>query len=208
MHARIEEFLTTWRSAKGHHRMPLQGDIGMKMLAPLLPSTLIVENLAAGGLFVRMAGTSACALFGREISGQPFLALWQEKDRRDMARLLDGMLQDGLPVRLGILAHQASGTSRSAELALAPLRSENGSAQRIIGCFSSSDDFMLGGDSILHLSMTSLRVVDPARQNGQGINGAGLAPADVALRRGHLVLLRSDAQSAVLANSGSRVIRR
>jgi hypothetical protein len=205
MHPRIGAFLEQWTLAKGRHRMPAQNDIPLSGLAPLLPSTLLFE--AQGGSFIiRMAGTAVCAQFGRELANLPFESLWSSRDSEDAVRLMVGLARDASPTLVGVTVTKRGHGRHAAELLLAPLRNGHGEPQRVLGCYTSADDFMIEGDQVDTLSIASVRVIDPARVT-PGLAGAGLPANDIALRRGHLVLLKNG-NERFASNSGSRVIRR
>jgi hypothetical protein len=205
MHPRIELFLEQWTRAKGRHAAPRRDDLALRDLAPLLPNILLIQPV--GDRFaVRMAGTAVCAHFGHELGGGTFENLWHGEERTDMLRLLGSLATDGMPTLIGLTVKRVGHGRQGAELLLAPLRALRGEPPMIMACYVGGDDFLIEGDRIKSLATTSIRVIDPSRMR-KGLAGAGLPAANIALRRGHLALLK-DSPDQMVRNYGSQVIRR
>jgi hypothetical protein len=119
-----------WEGCHGHAGVPA-GRIQAEELAPLLPSLFLIDLDFSAGVPFRFCGAAIATRYGRDLTDESFLGLWNADDREALRRdmRIIGMRSAGLVA--GILAETMGGAFTSFELLLLPLAGRNGSAGAI-----------------------------------------------------------------------------
>ncbi len=118
MFAQIE---TQWRRQHQGRRPPARHSLHPEELGPGLANTLMIDRGDNQPPTVRFAGRRLLPLFGRELAGSPFLALFDE-DHRDAMRLtLACCASQTTPLPLRLTAKDATGRPQTLHLLLLPL---------------------------------------------------------------------------------------
>ena len=100
-----------WNRLRHGRTAPKRTEIEPADIKTLLADTFILERDTRSEAVFRLAGTRLCAVFGRELKGFSFPSLWQDKDRRLVARLAHGVFESGNVVV--IVFEGISGSERS-----------------------------------------------------------------------------------------------
>ena len=88
-HASSALVLDYWNDRRRNRPAPERGDIDPAEIRQALGDTFMLAADFVDELRFRLAGTRVCALFGREIKGEPFTALWGEDSRRQIDELIE-----------------------------------------------------------------------------------------------------------------------
>ena len=67
-----------WNRQRGDRSAPMRSEIDPAAIRHALGDTFMLAADFIDGIRFRLAGTRVCALFSREIKGEPFNALWTE----------------------------------------------------------------------------------------------------------------------------------
>ena len=105
-HAASRELYAYWEERRGRSAAPERAEIEPGAIRGALSDAFILSLDAARGHPVRLAGTRVCALFDRELRGDPF-RLWAADSRTIIAGLL-AILGDE---RIGTLPARPGGTA-------------------------------------------------------------------------------------------------
>ena len=73
------------------------------------------------GIRFRLAGTRVCALFGREIKGERFNALWSEASRAQIANISNAAVNEAVGAVAGVTGRTEKGAETELELLLLPI---------------------------------------------------------------------------------------
>jgi hypothetical protein len=149
---------------------------------------------------IRLAGTRICSLYCRELKGTDFLDLWRQEDRGAMSTLVGAVASDAAAAVVTLDARNARDKSLTCELLLLPLRHGGPTYNRVLGSLATLErPYWLGTEPIVGQSITSLRLIWPDDEPGfmrrrtddqrLPLNLTLHGQADVARRRGHLVVL-------------------
>jgi len=85
-----------WEKIRGDRAAPERAEIEPGEIRHLLADSLILElDVPARSAVIRLAGTRVCALYGRELRGQPFGVLWGDRPG-DAWRLTETVALDTL----------------------------------------------------------------------------------------------------------------
>jgi hypothetical protein len=132
-HAASRELYAYWQELRGRRPAPERAEIEPAAIRHVLSEAFILALDHPAGYPFRLAGTRICALFGRELKGSPFVALWDEESQRTMVDLLAVLAGEWVGTVAGVTAQSASGESVELELLLLPLSVRRPSLARTIG---------------------------------------------------------------------------
>ena len=115
------------------------------------------------GIRFRLAGTRVCALFGREIKGEGFNALWSEASRAQIADLVIAVVNEASCVVAGVNGRTEKGAETELEMLL-PLGHDRRTRVRALGTLAPLvRPYWLGEDAVVELELRTLRHIGPAQ---------------------------------------------
>jgi hypothetical protein len=119
-----------WQSCRGQAGVPA-GAIRADELKPLLPSIFLLDGEASTGFQFQYCGAAITTRYGRDLSGEGFLALWAPEDRDLLSAELRGTGTRGPGMVMGMLGETAGGGFTCFEMLLLPLGSASGATGAI-----------------------------------------------------------------------------
>jgi hypothetical protein len=185
------DLIRIWNNLRGRRSIPRVSDITAPAIAAHLHSLLIIEEQPGGEAKIRLAGTAVCALLGREVSGLVFDDLWDARDQADLARMAEAIFHDGSVIIIGAIGHREAHESEQLSVLLLPVEAEKGRPRRLIGTFALPHTGDVSLFPITKLQIASIRILD-ADRTAMNLTASGFRRTDVALQRGHLVLLNGN----------------
>lgn len=187
------ELYSYWSRLKGARSAPERSEIDPAEIRDALADAFIIEIDRRGAFPIRLCGTRLNALWLTDQKGRSFSELWNEADRRDLAALLQMVVDEAAPVVAGAEGI-AAGTLETAEmeLLLLPLRHFGRTHSRVLGSLAPARrPRWLGLAPAEPLRLRSFRVI---RENEVKIQPSliqnGLFHRRAAERRPELVLYR------------------
>jgi hypothetical protein len=178
-----------WDRLRAERSAPERSEIDPGAIRHVLADTFMIEVNAASGHPFRLAGTRLCALFGRELRGTAFTALWQGETSRDGAALVDTVGAEMNGIVAGLIGTARAEESLSLELLLLPLRHRGATHARMLGVLTPGVvPPWLGLRPLDELSLRSLRVIVPRRETPHPIGLPIVPPGVIAERRGPFVV--------------------
>jgi hypothetical protein len=184
------ELFAYWNERRGDRLAPERGDIEPGAIRRVLGDSFILSFDRKVDHPFRLAGTRVCAIFGRELKGEPFVYLWEAADRAHMRDLLAIVADEATGVVAGATAKVADGKTAELELLLLPLLHQGQPQVRLLGALSPIQiPFWLGRDPVVSLTLGVLRHLDPeirAAPAPQLLRGSqdGLPPPALTLYQG------------------------
>ncbi len=171
------ELYQYWSDLTAVHGIPERHQIEPSPIAGILGDTFILELGELGEKRYRLAGTRLCAAFCQEMKGQSFSMSWERQDRKTIAGIVDAVCVDHVAAVIGSTARSRGNRMISLETLLLPLLHDGDNGRRLLGLTASpTRPVWLGTDPILSLSMSSLRIIDPAGRTeslNSGFNKTG-----------------------------------
>jgi hypothetical protein len=158
------ELFQYWDRLRDGRPAPKRTEIEPADIKSLLADTFILQKGALGDAVFRLAGTTLCAAFGRELKGTEFSSLWMQHDKRIVARLADGAFLTKSVVLINFEGVSCDGRSNMFELLLLPLDGGVEHPQSLGSITPLEHPFWLGADPIAECRIASLRVIDPDRE--------------------------------------------
>lgn len=135
-HQSSRDLFSHWERRRRGRPAPDRSEIDPGAIRNALGDVFILETACQSPAF-RLAGTRVCALFGRELKGEPFLGLWDETSARELRPLMRIIAEEPGGVVAGATAPiSCAGERANLELLLLPLRLRNRFDQRLIGALA------------------------------------------------------------------------
>ena len=157
-HASSALVLDYWNDRRKHRAAPERGDIDPAEIRQALGDTFMLAADFVDELRFRLAGTRVCALFGREIKGEAFTALFDDESRRQIDELIAVVTNEAVGAIAGLLARTADGAETDLEMLLLPLAHAGDARIRAIGVLAPlSPPYWLGEKPVVEISLRTLR---------------------------------------------------
>ncbi len=179
-HAASRELFAYWDDRRGNRSAPERAEIEPGAIRHVLGDAFILGLDAGTGHPFRLAGTRICALFGRELKGEPFIGLWAGASQRTIADLTRVLGQEQVGTVAGVTAQNADGAPIDLELLLLPLSAPRPSLARALGILAP-----LATPQWLGLSPLGALTIGPRRHVGAELE-TRLLPRFMASRRSQL----------------------
>ncbi len=136
-HRSSRDLFSYWDQRRGRAPAPERSAIEPGAIRHALGDVFILDAERQAATF-RLAGTRLCLLFGRELSGEPFLQLWDTASARELRQLMDAVMSEPIGIVGGASAQtRFDGDATQLELLLLPLRHQTRYDLRMIGSLAS-----------------------------------------------------------------------
>jgi hypothetical protein len=119
-HPSSREFFAYWDAKRGDARAPDRSEIEPSAVRELLGDIFVLSFDSDGGFPFRVAGTRVCALLGRDLKDNSFLALFAPDGRREIEDIVTVVAEEMLAAVAGITATSQDGSTAHLELLLLP----------------------------------------------------------------------------------------
>lgn len=128
---RSNEVLSYWYSLRRTNKAPLRTELDPTAIRARLPD-LFMLGWHELDLVFRLAGTRICDLFGEELRDQTFNSLWRQQAHDHIIEAALSALRSEQPIVCDVTAIQ-DGKTITIEMLLLPLRSPDGTCDRLLG---------------------------------------------------------------------------
>jgi hypothetical protein len=122
-----------WNERRGMRIMPDRADIEPGALRLMLSDSFVLASDATHGHRFRLAGTKLCALFGRELRGQAFSAIFDAESAAEVDEVLAVVAGEAVGIAAGAAAEASCDLRCSAEILLLPLAHQGRMGVRMLG---------------------------------------------------------------------------
>lgn len=157
-HPASRAFFTYWDDKRGDARAPERSEIEPAALREQLADIFVLSYEPSAGYPFRVAGTRVCALFGRDVKDQSFVALFGRESRSEIEDIVAAVGDEMLPAIAGLTATTPSGATAHLELLLLPFNNRAHTPISLTGLLA---PFETGIDTLGELSLTSWRYIHP-----------------------------------------------
>jgi hypothetical protein len=168
--------LDYWQDRRRNRPAPDRADIDPGEIRQALGDTFMLAADFIDELRFRLAGTRVCALFGREIKGESFAALWSEDSRKQIDELITVVTEEATGAVAGLVGTTADGSVTDVEMLILPLAHAGLARIRAMGVLAPMvPPYWLGEKPVVELSLRSLRHLgdDSGRAAPRFVSGAG-----------------------------------
>ncbi|HEX2593622.1 MAG TPA: PAS domain-containing protein [Rhizomicrobium sp.] len=122
-----------WSRIRRGRVVPDQTDIDPRAIKRMLSYVFILDATDIDRPLYRLAGTSLCERYGRELKGTNFLAHWEAQSRTALTSLLRQSLKLKQPVCISSIAATSECGMVELETVIAPVTFGNGEPTRFVG---------------------------------------------------------------------------
>jgi len=165
-HLASRELYAYWEQRRGARAAPERAEIEPGAIRGVLSDAFILALDRAAGHPLRLAGTRICALFGRELKGESFTALWALPSRSVVSSLLAILADECVGTVAGVKTQNAAGEEINLELLLLPLGARRQNLARAIGILAPlKAPEWLGQSPVGALTLGSRRHVGASLEN-------------------------------------------
>ena len=152
-----------WNEKRGIRPAPMRAEIDPTAIRHALSDTFMLAADFTDQLRFRLAGTRVCALFGREIKGEAFSALWSEASGHSIDELLAIVTDEATGAVAGLTARTEDGAETDLELLLLPLAHVGHARVRALGVLAPTNPpYWIGAKPVVELTLGTLRHVGRA----------------------------------------------
>jgi hypothetical protein len=162
-HASSRAFFAYWDGRRGDARAPDRSEIEPAALREQLADIFVLSYDAAAGYPFRVAGTRVCALFGRELKGEPFVQLWDLESRKALRDMTKIVADEAVATVAAARARTAQGSKADFELLLLPLYHRGKMHVRLLGLLAPIETpYWVGAENVATLTLGAMRHLGPA----------------------------------------------
>lgn len=160
LHPGSRSLFRFWEQTRGDQAAPNREAIDLKPIRHIVSHLAIIEKKAGTRAYRwRLAGTSVCEIFRKEITGQDVLIGWDMFERDIIARFLEGVLTDLQPCVMRFRFHTDTGQLIGCELIALPVVASNGTVQVIAGLFAFREIHTLGYGAVTGRELSGARAI-------------------------------------------------
>jgi hypothetical protein len=132
-HPSNQQLFSYWSEQRGERDAPERSDIDPGAIRGILGDSFLLAYDAETGCTFRVAGTRLCALFGRELRGEPFATVWDADSATQMRDLVGIVAEEGIGVAAAATTRGGADSPSSFELLLLPLAHRGTMGVRMLG---------------------------------------------------------------------------
>ena len=150
-----------WESIRGENSTALRTNIDLKQIKQLLPWLAIMERHPLKPEYSwRLAGTGICKIWSKEITGQQFMADWDQFERDTVCRLMDNVIASHQPCVARFKAVYENGEMLGIEMLSLPVTAANRQTTQIMAGFVPFRmPYWLGETKITQLELSSVKMI-------------------------------------------------
>jgi hypothetical protein len=132
-HPFTQELYAYWNGRRGEGAMPERGDIDPAAIRRILADSFVLAVEPGQNPRFRVAGTKLCELFGRELRGEDFIALWGQEAAEQIGDFLGLVAGESIGILAGATMEAGDGLVCPFELLILPLSHQGKGGQRMLG---------------------------------------------------------------------------
>jgi hypothetical protein len=199
-----------WSRLRQGRDVPDQTDIDPRAVKRMLSYVFILDATDADRPLYRLAGTSLCERYGRELKGTNFLAHWEGQSRTVLSSLLRQSLITKQPVCISSIAATADCGMVELETVIAPVTFGTGAPVRFVGLVQvMSDATPLVGRAIAFERLVASQMI----REDEPLPAFEMPPPPPPMLRGHpkapyLRLIVNRDKPATLQFEGGEILKR
>ena len=132
-HPLTRELYDYWNGRRGEGAMPERSDIDPAAIRRILADSFVLAVDPEQSPRFRVAGTKLCELFGRELRGEDFIALWGKEAAQQLSDFVALVTSEGIGILAGVTMEAGDGLVCAFELLILPLSHQGERGQRMLG---------------------------------------------------------------------------
>ena len=157
-HPSSRDLFTYWTKQRGERSSPDRADIDPAEIRHALGDVFMLAADFVEEHRFRLAGTRACALFGRELKGESFSAAFAVTSRQELRAMLTEVIDENAGLVAGVTGRNVEDQTIDLEMLLLPLAHRGHARIRAIGVLAAHDTpYWIGERPIKDLALGTVR---------------------------------------------------
>ncbi len=172
----LAQIRSYWEELRAGRLMPLRAEIDPREMSPFLEVCFVLERQEPGDIRFRLAGMGVNDLMGMEVRGMQLRSLIVPEGRAHFSKQIDTLFTEPEIQEYKLISDADNAPHLKASMLILPLKSEDGEADRAIGCLTT--------DGIVGVPPRRFRVAELQRTSlitGLSQSNAVLTPQPAAL---------------------------
>ena len=157
------ELFEYWNALRGSRVAPMRDHIDPGAIRGRLANIFMLALDTEHGHAFQLAGGAVCSLFGKELKGSAFNALWSPVSRTRGDALLRHVAEDKVGAVAHVTGRNLENDILDLEMVLLPLLDKSGSTSRLLGGFAPvGAPYWVGSRAIEAIDLQDFRYLGPA----------------------------------------------
>ncbi|HKS84912.1 MAG TPA: PAS domain-containing protein [Pseudolabrys sp.] len=149
-----------WDRQRAGRLAPKRSDIDPGDIRQVLGDTFMLSADFSEDIRFRLAGTRVCALFGRELKGESFEALWSDASGVQLAGVTTAAIHETTGTVAGVIGRTAAYDEVELEMLLLPIASDGQTRTRVLGGLAAQvAPYWLNAQPLAELELRSMRYI-------------------------------------------------
>jgi hypothetical protein len=150
-----------WEGIRGEQAAPARKAIDLRAVSPYVSALFIIERVGPRRTLTwRLAGSSICELFKRELTATPVFKDWPQFEREASSKLLDGVIDTYQPCSIRFRLSTPEGLRIGTEMIAMPILSQEKNEVHIFGSLMTFSDIPGAGYTrIAKIELSSAKVI-------------------------------------------------
>lgn len=132
----LSEMRGYWEGLRSGRLLPLRSEIDPREISGALEFGFILERLQPGAIRFRLAVMHLCDLMGMEVRGMPLRSFISPTSRARFSAMLERVFTQPEIHEYSMISEDTNGTNLRARMLILPLKSDDGTVDRAIGCLT------------------------------------------------------------------------
>ncbi|MEM9581999.1 MAG: PAS domain-containing protein [Pseudomonadota bacterium] len=132
----LAQIRSYWEELRAGRLMPLRSEIDPREMSPFLEVCFVLERQEPGDIRFRLAGMGVNDLMGMEVRGMQLRSLIAPEGRAQFSQQIDTLFTEPEIQVYKLMAEAGNSPPLTANMLLLPLKSDDGEADRAIGCLT------------------------------------------------------------------------
>ncbi len=157
------ELFEYWNALRGTRCAPMRDDIDPGAIRGRLANIFLLNFDDEHGHPFRLAGSSICTLFGRELRDEAFAKLWSPVSQPRIAELLHNIVEDKAGAVARVVGANLERDLLDLEMILLPLVDRSQCTGRLLGGLTPVEaPYWIGSRAIEAMELADIRYIGPA----------------------------------------------
>ena len=130
----LNDMRSYWDELCAGRILPLRSEVDPRAIASSLENGFILERIQPGSVRFRLAGTQLSDLMGMEVRGMPIRSFIELKSRKAFSTSIERVFDGPEIQEYRLVSNQRNAPGMTARLLILPLRSDEGTINRALGC--------------------------------------------------------------------------
>lgn len=161
LHPATRSLFQVWDAIRCGRSAPTRDELDLRAIRDVLANIAIIQRHPVQPAFsFRLAGTALRKIFGKELTGTDFLALWSPIEQTTIAELASTVLSAHQPATVRFKGFSSDGRAEGIEMIMLPISHANRKETQIVAAIAPlTAPYWLGVHAIVRTELISHRLI-------------------------------------------------